>query len=248
MKRTVPACVKPAMGRTTRLLIADNQLLMALCLQQLLDRDFPGVKIVENLQELVEVVARSTPDLILLDLVMPLPKGIELMRRIRTVSPITKVVVVTEHSQPDCVGEALRAGAVGYLLKSCSVSELTTAIWQVLQGRSYVTPMIGQRVIPFATNSQPQSGVLTLTSRQQQVLQLIARGHTAKEIAAALNLSVKTAVFHKTGIMDKLGLRTTAELTRYALERGIVPVTSKPAPQPFFEASGAEGPATAATA
>jgi DNA-binding NarL/FixJ family response regulator len=206
--------------RKPRLLIADDQLLVAQCLQQLLAGEFPGVEIVENQHELVDAVARSTPDLLLLDALT----GTELMPRIRAVSLATKVVIVTMHS-PRYAVEAFRAGAVGYLLKCCSPSELLTAIWQVLQGRAYLTPLVDQHVVAAAMKSQPRQNARSLTSRQNQVLQLVAEGCTAKEIASALNLSVKTAVFHKTAIMDKLGLRTTAELTRYALERGVVPVT-----------------------
>lgn len=204
-----------------RLLISDDQLLMAQCLQHLLERAFAGVEIVERRQDLVDAVTKYVPHLFLFD-PTPFLQGMELMHRIRTVSPATKLVILTVHRDPEYPLEAFRAGAAGYLLKCCSVSELITAIWQVLRGRSYLTPLVGQYLASGAMSFRRRRNATSLTSRQHQVLQLVAQGCTAKEIAVALNLSVKTAVFHKTAIMDRLGLYTTAELTRYALERGAV--------------------------
>jgi DNA-binding NarL/FixJ family response regulator len=130
-------------------------------------------------------------------------------------------MVVTKQDEPEYVAESLRAGASGYLLKWCAVSELVTAIHAVLNGHSYLTSSLSKRggsTVISGTGSTSKS----LTARQREVLQLVAQGRTAKEIANVLGLSVKTAVFHKMSIMDKLGLRTTAELTRYAMEHGIL--------------------------
>jgi DNA-binding NarL/FixJ family response regulator len=125
--------------------------------------------------------------------------------------------------EPECVAEALGSGASGYVLKWCAVSELVTAIRGVLDGHSYATQPLGERLASSVTNRTGRPSGKGLTLRQREVLQLVAQGRTAKEIANALGLSVKTAVFHKMAIMDKLGLRTTADLTRYALQHGILP-------------------------
>jgi DNA-binding NarL/FixJ family response regulator len=217
------------MNRRPHLLIADDTL-VAQCLQRLLECEFPGVEIVSNGQGLVEAAAASKPDLVLLDIRMPAIDGLEATRRLRELLPGTKVIVVTVHDEPEYYAEALRAGASGYVLKSCAVSELVTAIHAVLNGRSYVTPCIAVRLAPTVTNFKARPHGRSLTLRQREVLQLVAQGRTAKEIANSLGLSVKTAVFHKMAIMDKLGLRTTADLTRYALEHGILSAKWKTEP------------------
>ena len=209
------------MDYRTHLLIAEDHVLMAEGLRKLLEGDFHFVEIVGNGRELLETVATSKPDVVLLDIGMPLLNGIEAARRIAKSSPNTKVVILTAHNEPEYVVEAFRAGACGYVLKRCAIAELVTAIRQVLNGYSYVTPLVAQHVVAAATDPAAKRNATGLTSRQREVLQLVAEGHTAKEIASLLNLSVKTAVFHKMSIMDKLGIRTTAQLTRYAIEHGI---------------------------
>lgn len=203
------------------MVIAENHLLVAEGLRKLLEGDFELLDNVSNGRDLVQIVEETRPDVALLDIGMPMLNGIEATRQLRKVSPETKVIVVTAHNEPEYVVEAFRAGASGYVLKRCAVSELVTAIGQVLDGRTYVTPLVAEHVVAAATNPKLRRNPANLTSRQREVLQLVAEGCTAKEIANWLNLSVKTAVFHKMAVMDKLGLRTTAELTRYALEHGI---------------------------
>ena len=204
-----------------RIVIAENHLMVAEGLRKLLEDDFQLLDNVNNGRDLVQLVEEARPDLVLLDIGMPMLNGIEATRQLRKVSPETKVIVVTAHNEPEYVVEAFRAGASGYVLKRCAVSELVSAIDQVLDGRTYVTPLVAEHVVAAATNPKLRRNPANLTSRQREVLQLVAEGCTAKEIANWLNLSVKTAVFHKMAVMDKLGLRTTAELTRYALEHGI---------------------------
>lgn len=210
-------------------MIADDTL-TAQCLQRLLEGEFPGVDIVAEGQGLLATVAASKPDLVLLDTSIPGLDGLELMRQLRAVSPTTKLMVVTMHDEPEYVAEALRAGAAGYVLKWCAVSELVTAIRGVLNGHSYTTPWLGNRVTSTLTNRIGRPTGKSLTLRQREVLQLVAQGRTAKEIANTLGLSVKTAVFHKMAIMDKLGLHTTADLTRYALQHGILSSSGQPEP------------------
>jgi DNA-binding NarL/FixJ family response regulator len=213
------------MDRKTRVVIAEDHTLMAEGLRKLLECEFESVEIVGNGRALVDVVATSKPDIVLIDIGMPLLNGIEAARRVNKISPATKVVIVTAHNEPQYVVEAFRAGASGFVLKRCAISELVAAIRQVLSGQTYTTPLVQDRILE-AARGREQSGP-ALTFRQREVLQLVAEGCTAKEIANILRLSVKTAVFHKMAVMDKLGLRTTAELTRYALEHGIATATSE---------------------
>jgi DNA-binding NarL/FixJ family response regulator len=223
------------MDQHTRIVIAEDHTLMAEGLRKLLQSDFEFVETVANGRELLDVVAIFKPDIVLLDIGMPLLNGIEATRRFAKISPATKVVIVTAHNEPQYVVEAFRAGATGFVLKRCAVSELVTAIRLVLSGHTYVTPLMADRALEAAKEAVPTGPALT--SRQREVLQLVAEGCTAKEIANVLKLSVKTAVFHKMAIMDKLGLRTTAELTRYALEHGIANATSERITLPLANAT-----------
>ena len=224
--------------RTTRVLIAEDELI-AEGLRKLLECEFESIMSVGNEHQLLGTVASFTPDVVLLDIDIPRLDGIEATRRFSKISPATKVVIVTAHTDPQYIVEAFGAGASGYVLKRCAVSELVTAIRSVLEGQTYVTRLMGDYSVPTA-NESAQRRTVQLTVRQREVLRLIAEGFTAKEIANALNLSAKTAVFHRMAIMDKLGLRTTAELTRYALNHGIVSGAAEP-PSPAVGHEGDQG-------
>ena len=210
------------MDGITRLLIAEDETLLAEGLRKLLECEFRSVDITSSGRDLLTVIETSTPDVILLGAGIPALRGIQAARRQGKVALGAKIILLTSHEEPDYVEEALRSGASGYILKRCDVAELLKAIRQVLNGHSYVTELVAQQAA-VAKEPGPQLTARQLTSRQREVLQLVADGYTAKEIANSLNLSVKTAVFHRMAIRDKLGLRTTAALTRYALENGISP-------------------------
>jgi len=167
---------------------------------------------VENGRDLFDTVASFRPDVILLDSGLAQLHGIEPAAHFPKLAAVSKVIVITGRAEPAHIAEAFRAGVSGYVLKRCTCSEFTQAIWEVIHGRTHITRLVSQGEVTDA-----------LTRRQLEVLQLVAQGRTAKEIANQLKLSVKTAVFHKTSIMDRLGLRTTAELTRYAIENNILP-------------------------
>ncbi len=154
---------------------------------------------------------------------MPLLNGIEAARRLQKSGLKSKVIFLTMHADTRFVKEAFRAGASGYLLKRSASSELVTAIREVLGGRYYVTPLITRDVVHSLLNASARQEPFAerLTPRQREVLQLVAEGRSLKEIAAILGISVKTVEYHKRCIMDELGLRTTAELTRYAIKHGI---------------------------
>ena len=209
------------MNDSTRILIADDYALFAEGLRKLLESEFPSVDIVDNGKGLLPHVRKLKPDVALMDISVRDLNRLETAKRVAELSSVTRVIVVTACSERESVVEAFRSGAAGYVLKCSAFSELLAAIRQVLAGNNYVSPLVAQHVVAAATDSRLRRSASGLTSRQLEVLRLVAEGFTAKEIANALNLSVKTAVFHKMAVMDKLGLRTTAELTRYAIEHGI---------------------------
>ena len=193
---------------------------MAEALRRLLESEFRFVELAGNGSDLFTAVETFNPDVVLVSVEMQLLNGIQATRHLGRGSR-AKVIMLTSHDEPAYVAEAFRAGASGYILKRCTFSELVKAIREVMNGRSYLTPLVPRNVAATAASLGPQPDSRPLTSRQREVLQLVADGYTAKEIAKSLNLSVKTAVFHRMAIRDKLGLRTTAALTRYAIENGM---------------------------
>jgi DNA-binding NarL/FixJ family response regulator len=169
-----------------------------------------------NGSDLFNAVETFKPNVVLLSVGARMVDGIQTTRQLRRVSG-AKIIMVTAHEESEYIAEALRAGVSGYILQRCGFSELLKAVRAVMNGELYVTPLVPRQIA--ATESGPQLESRPLTFRQLEVLQLVAEGCTAKEIANSLNFSVKTAVFHKMAIREKLGLRTTAELTRYVLNR-----------------------------
>ena len=207
-------------GKRARVLLADDHGLVSAGISKLLETDFDLVGTVSDGRALVNAVKERNPDVILLDISMPVLNGLEAARQIRIDSPAAKLIFVTVHSDTPYVIEAFRAGASGYVLKRSAASELLTAVHEVLQNNVYLTPLIrGAAVEDFLKSPNEQGPVLS--KRQREVLQLVAEGHSAKEIAKGLKISSKTVEFHKGLIMKKLDLHSTAELTRYAIENGI---------------------------
>ena len=206
---------------TSRILIVEDHSLMAEGLQKLIEYQFPVVGITGNGETLLGTVATFKPDVVLMVMPMPSPNGIEAARCVRKIARDAKIIILTDQDRAEFVVEALRSGAVGYILTNCAADELIFAIREVLGGNSYITPKVSQHYVAKPSTQESREPA-PLTARQREVLKLIAEGLTAKEIANVLHFSAKTAVFHKTAIMDKLGVRTTAELARYALEHGIV--------------------------
>lgn len=203
-----------------RILLADDHSLVAAGLCKLLETDFDLVGAVGDGRALVAAARKENPDVILLDISMPLLNGVEAARQLRVALPAAKLIFVTVHSDSPYVVEAFRAGASGYLLKRSAAAELVTAIREVMLGNLYVTPLIGKSTLEGILRVAERRGPL-LSARQREVLQLVAEGHSAKEIAEILRISQKTVEFHKSWIMKKLDLHSTAELTRYALEQRI---------------------------
>jgi DNA-binding NarL/FixJ family response regulator len=209
-----------------RLLIADDHMLVLEGLKRILEADFELVGMAENGRELLRLSEELKPDVVLVDISMPMLNGIDATRQLLKHSPNAKVIFVTMHADSDYVAEAFRAGASGYLLKRSAASELVSAIQEVMKGRYYVTPLVTREALSplFGGAQEHRKLSSTLTSRQREVLQLVAEGSSVKEIAAILKVSAKTVEFHKSALMDRLGIHTTAELTRYAIEHGLVAI------------------------
>jgi len=206
-----------------RVLLADDHTLVLDGLRKILEPECEVVGAVEDGRSLLAAAEQLKPDIILLDISMPLLNGVEAARRLRTAVPGAKVIFVTMHADATYVAEAFRAGASGYVLKRCASMELLNAIHQVLSGRAYVTPLIRKDILAELPGWPLGRGGASgeLTNRQREVVQLVAEGHPVKEIAVILKISSKTVAFHKANVMRRLGIRSTAELTKYALEHGI---------------------------
>jgi DNA-binding NarL/FixJ family response regulator len=205
-----------------RVLLADDHAVVAQGLAALLREHFDLAGVVHNGRALIEAAARLRPDVIVSDISMPLLNGLDAIRQIRAAWPAAKVVVLTMHREPQLAVDAFRAGASGYLLKVSPVEELIAAIQQVAQGRAYVTELLEKDAITLLLEARQPEGESPLTTRQREVLQLIAEGYTMKEVAAVLGISPRTAETHKYEIMQVLGVRTTAELVQCAVRMNLV--------------------------
>ncbi len=194
-------------------------MLFAEGLQSLLHDEFELLGTVGNGRDLVEATHRLHPEVILVDISMPILNGFDAVRRIRQEGNLAKVIFLTMHDDATLVAEAFRCGGSGYVLKQSAGEELVTAIREVAQGNNYLTPLITSKPVePLAGGSSKSN----LTPRQREVLKLISDGLTMKEIAVELNISTRTAESHKYEMMQALGVETTAELIRYALKLGLI--------------------------
>ncbi len=211
--------------RRPRVLLADDHSLMLAGLRRLVEETCDVVGAVEDGRALVEAVQHLEPDLILLDISMPLLNGIDAARQIRKLHHPAKLIFLTMHTSPSYVTEAFHVGASGYLLKRSAPMELPLAIEAVLKGQQYLTPSITKPVLAQTMEREEapalKGSAVALTPRQREVLQLIGEGKGTKAIASLLHVSVKTVEFHKTCLMKQLNLHTTAELMRYAITQGL---------------------------
>ena len=204
-----------------RVVIADDHRLVAEGLRSLLEPELELVEIVENGRELLDAHDRAHPDVVIADVTMPQLNGIQAVRKLREAGSRARFVFLTMHPDVDYATEALDAGASGYVLKHSAPDELLTAVREALAGRTYVTPRIAGEVFEALRKGEGKTSV-RLTTRQAEVLQLVAEGRSAKEIAATLDLSPRTVESHKYAIMEQIGVKTTAELVQYAVKRGLV--------------------------
>jgi DNA-binding NarL/FixJ family response regulator len=210
--------------KRTRVLLADDHPLILQGLQSLLEATCEVAGVVMDGRALVDAASRLQPEVIVLDISLPLLNGIDAARQIKKELPETKIVFLTMHANAEYLREALAAGASGYVLKTSASEELPGAIQDALRNRLHVTAGFGEEIVE-QFERQPRSVIHShsvLTARQREILQLVAEGRTAKEIAGILNVSLQTVAFHKYQMMNKLGIRTTAELTKYAIQQGLV--------------------------
>jgi len=212
--------------RKPTLLLADDHAIVIDGLRRLLQADFELIATVGDGWSLLETAGRLKPDVIVADVSMPSLNGIDAVRRLRKVSVHSKVVFLSMHMDIEIATEALRAGASAYVLKHSATEALSHAIWAVLKGEIYVSPRIAKDVLANLLECSQRTEMLAinLTQREREVLQLVAEGRTIRGIAEILQIAVRTVVFHKCNIMDKLGLRTTADLTQHAIKRGLISI------------------------
>ena len=203
-----------------RILMADDHLILLEAFKAMLAPDFDVVGIVTDGRALLEEFDRLNPDVVLLDIAMPLLNGLDAGRQLKARRRSVKLIYLTMNPDPDIAGEALRLGASGYVLKSSAAQELKQAIQEALRERSYITPLITRDVVGSLTQSRAPRH--QLTNRQREVLQLLAEGKSMKEVAAILDLTPRTVAFHKYRMMEQLRLKTSAELVKFAVREGVV--------------------------
>ena len=205
--------------KRTRLLIADDHVMFAQGLESLLRDEFDLLGTAGNGEELVEATLRLQPDVILVDISMPVLNGFDAVRSIKANGSNAKIIFLTMHDDATLLAEAFRCGASGYILKQAAGEELANAIREVAHGNNYVSPLVTDLPAePLPIHTQKA----TITPRQREVLELISRGMTMKEIASHLNISTRTAESHKYEMMQTLGVDSTAELIKYSLRLGLI--------------------------
>ena len=200
-----------------RVLLADDHTLVIEAFKKLLESEFEIVRTVTDGRMLLQVAPQLKPDVVVLDLGMPLLNGMDAGRELKKLIPQTKLIVLTMSEDYELAAEALRKWASGYLLKKSAGSELVKAIREVLRGKSYVTPRVAQRLVEEFVRDPRPDRVKNLTPRQREVLQLLAEGRTMKEAAAILHVAARTIAFHKYRIMEEFNLKTNSDLVRFAM-------------------------------
>ena len=206
-----------------RVLIADDHKIVVEGLKKMLLPDFDIAGAVEDGRELVTSAEKLRPDVIVVDISMPMLNGIDAVRQIKKVNEAIKVVFLTMHLDIAYAVSAFKAGASGYVLKHSAPDELLTAIHEVLKGRTYVTPLIAGKLLQAYEEggNRPTDTGHNLTPRQREVLQLLTEGYSVKEIATILNISLKTVEYHKYRMMEGLGIKSLAELIRHSVNHGV---------------------------
>jgi DNA-binding NarL/FixJ family response regulator len=217
-----------AFMKKIKVLLVDDHTVVRQGLRVLLqsEEDMEVVGEAENGRQAVGFVRKSPPDVVVMDVAMPLMNGLEATRQVLKCAPTTKVLVLTSYGDDDCVEQLMQAGACGYLIKQTAANDLLKAIREVQRGNAYFSPTIAKRLRDqcrqaFTTGQAPKKGG-DLTSREAEVLQLIAEGFSNKQIAAELGISIKTVEKHRQQVMNKLNIHDVAGLTRYAISKGMV--------------------------
>lgn len=216
-----------------RIILADDHSLVRAGIKSLI-QNFSMIEVIgeaENGREAIKLIEEMVPDLVLLDIAMPELNGLEVVSRIAKELPEVKIIILSMHANEEYVVQALRAGANGYLLKDSAPTELEFAINAVIRGESYLSPSISKHVVDtylrritdVSKDGEAEPDIYKqLTSRQREILQLIAEGNSTKDIANKLNVSIKTVETHRMQLMDRLGIHDIAGLVRYAIRMGII--------------------------
>lgn len=209
--------------RRARILLADDHALLLDAFSNLLESKYEIVGAATDGREMLAMASKFAPDIVLLDISMPNLNGFDAGEKLKKLHPEIKLIFLTVNEDSDMVAEAFRIGANGYLLKSSAASELFQAIGAVQGGSNYVTPKIAKGMInAFIKNPQGDKAHGNLSLRQREVLQLLAEGHTMKQVAAELSITPRTVAFHKYQIMEDLDIKTNSELIQYAVKHGLV--------------------------
>ena len=205
-----------------RVLLADDHVIFLDALKKLLEPEFEVVGTVNDGRALVSRAPDLRPDVVVLDISMPLLNGLDAGQQVKELRPETRLIFLTQNQDANVAAEAFRRKASGYLLKNSAATELITAIREVLKGRTYVSPLIAGEMLSSISDPARVEGREELTSRQREVLQLLTEGKSNKEIASLLDVSARTVETHRAEIMRKLQLTSVAELVRYAIRNGLV--------------------------
>jgi len=208
-----------------RVLLADDHTLVAEAFKRLLEPEFEVVGTVADGRALLRAAPELKPDVVIVDLNMPLLNGLDASEQLKQILPKIKIVVLTMNEDPEIAAEILGKWASGYLFKKSAGSELLKAVRDVLQGGKYVTPVLRDALGELASRHSRHGTELALTPRQREVLQLLAEGHTMKEAAAILHVTTRTVAFHKYRIMQNFGLQNNSDLLRFAMKQGLLEKT-----------------------
>ena len=208
----------------SRVLIADDHILVADLCKKLLEPEFDVVGTVADGRALVRTAANLKPDVVVIDVAMPILNGLDAGQQVKEMLPAVKLVYLTMNPDPEVAAEAFRRGASGFLLKTCAADELVIGVRKVLRGVPYMSPQLSKETVSYLRN---QSKTLVdeqerLTERQRAVLQLLAEGKVMKEVGSVLNMTTRTVAFHKYRIMEVLGAKSNADLVRYAVRTHMI--------------------------
>jgi DNA-binding NarL/FixJ family response regulator len=213
--------LEPALGKC-RILLADDHTLVAEALKNLLEPEFNVVGVASDGRELLRFAEELRPDVILLDLNMPLLSGFDAGKQLKRMLPDAKLIVLTMSNDPGLAADAMEQWASGFLSKNSAGSELSMAIRVVRRGGSYLTPTMAKELERLGVRDLLDQATRTLTPRQREVLRLLAEGRTMKEVAVILNVATRTVAFHKYKIMEEFGLENNSQLLRFAIQQRVV--------------------------
>ena len=211
-------------GTRPRILIAEDHIFLAELCKKLLDGEFNVIGIVTDGRAMVKEASQLRPDLVLVDVAMPVLNGLDAGQQVKKILPGAKLLYLSMKNDVEIVAEAFRRGASGYLLKTCTSSQLVLAVRTILRGMTYMSSSLPKERIEFLRRQSFPSTMdaLHVTKRQREVLQLLAEGKCMKEVGAVLNMTTRTVAFHKYRIMERIGVNSTAELVRFAVENHMV--------------------------